>query len=207
MLFPYNYIDESGRAQIVFKGIRKMKKVIALIIALAMLLSMAACMPISEIINGGGKKSSEVPAPKPEPTPAPTPAPTPDPSPEPSPEPQPEPSPEPSPEPEPAKEKYPTGRYTLIKLIVKGEDSKQTLENLAQKGYFAYMDIDENNNGVMTNFDGSEMKFKLYPDEMMADYGGFKYDIEYADNVFVLKAKDGSEYLAFQYGDLAKEVH
>ena len=184
-----------------------MKKVIALIIALAMLLSMAACMPISEIINGGGKKSSEVPAPKPEPTPAPTPAPTPDPSPEPSPEPQPEPSPEPSPEPEPAKEKYPTGRYTLIKLIVKGEDSKQTLENLAQKGYYAYMDIDENNNGVMTNFDGSEMKFKLYPDEMMADYGGFKYDIEYADNVFVLKAKDGSEYLAFQYGDLAKEVH
>ena len=96
---------------------------------------------------------------------------------------------------------------TLIKLIVKGEDSKQTLENLAQKGYYAYMDIDENNNGVMTNFDGSEMKFKLYPDEMMADYGGFKYDIEYADNVFVLKAKDGSEYLAFQYGDLAKEVH
>ncbi len=184
-----------------------------------MLLSMAACMPISEIINGGGKKSSEVPTPKPEPTPAPTPAPTPDPSPEPSPEPQPEPSPEPSsepqpepspepsPEPEPAKEKYPTGRYTLIKLIVKGEDSKQTLENLAKKGYFAYMDIDENNNGVMTNFDGSEMKFKLYPDEMMADYGGFKYDIEYADNVFVLKAKDGSEYLAFQYGDLAKEVH
>ncbi len=180
-----------------------MKKVIALIIAIAMLLSMAACMPISEIINGGGKKSSEVPAPKPEPSSEPVPEPTP----EPSPEPQPEPSPEPSPEPEPAKEKYPTGRYTLIKLIVKGEDSKQTLENLAQKGYYAYMDIDENNNGVMTNFDGSEMKFKLYPDEMMADYGGFKYDIEYADNVFVLKAKDGSEYLAFQYGDLAKEVH
>ncbi|MBQ4382272.1 MAG: hypothetical protein II794_06005, partial [Oscillospiraceae bacterium] len=87
-----------------------MKKLIALLLALAMVLSLAACSGGTQPQGGGtdnpGQGQTPDPAPNtnPEPNPNPNPNPNPDPTPDPNPNPNPNPNPDPQPDPEPQKQ-------------------------------------------------------------------------------------------------------
>ncbi len=88
-----------------------MKRVLLILLALALLLSLSACQlqKVPDPTAAPTAQPTEAPAPTAQPTPQPTPEPTAQPTQEPTPQPTPEPTPEPTEEPSPVQTGYPVG--------------------------------------------------------------------------------------------------